>query len=151
MTNNDKGVSKRAVFSFEDYKFTNFSVSLGKLREEETLGLDFDPSGEYDSNTGLFKLTLNFAALSEVSRRPVIASECVALFKFDTPLPIAEVPEYFFANATAILYPYIRAFVSTLTVQANYPSFVLPTLNVSLLGEKLKSLTVEKEVSAKIG
>ena len=44
-----------------------------------------------------------------------------------------------------------EAFVSTLTLQANYNAFVLPTLNVALLGDRLKSDTVEGTVSEKIG
>ena len=41
--------------------------------------------------------------------------------------------------------------MSTLTLQANYNAFVLPTLNVALLGDRLKSDTVEGTVSEKIG
>ena len=148
---NSKIATKKAAFSFEDYKFTRFSIKFGELNDNESLGIDFVPSGEYDPKTGLFKLTLNFVAIAETSKRPVISVECVALFRFGEILPIENLPEYFFTNSTAILYPYIRAFVSTLTLQANYNAFVLPTLNVALLGERLKSDTVEGTVSEKIG
>ena len=143
--------TKKAAFSFEDYKFTSFSIKFGDLNENESLGIDFLPSGEYDSQTGLFKLTLIFIAVAENSQKPVIKVECVALFRFGELMPIENLPEFFFTNSTAILYPYIRAFVSTLSLQANYNAFVLPTLNVALLGARLKSNTIENAVSENIG
>lgn len=143
--------SKKAAFSFENYKFSRFSINFGDLNENESLGIDFSPSGEYDSNTGLFKLTLNFIAVAEKSTKPVINVECLALFRFGEALPIEELPDYFFTNSTAILYPYIRAFVSTLSLQANYNAFMLPTLNVASLGERLKANTLENSISEYIG
>lgn len=143
--------TKKAAFSFEDYKFSRFSIKFADLNESESLGIEFVPSGEYDSKTGLFKLTLNFNAIADNSRKNVIEVECVALFRFGEILPIQSLPEYFFTNSTAILYPYIRAFVSTLSLQANYNAFVLPTLNVASLGEKLKLNTVENSISELIG
>lgn len=142
---------QKAVFAFEDYKFTNVSISMGELSDNESLGVDFIPSGVYDSNTGLFKLKLNFVAVADSSKNTVIAVECVALFRFGKVLDIDQLPDYFYANSTAILYPYIRAFVSTITLQANYTALVLPTLNVASLGERLKSNTISETVSEKIG
>lgn len=151
MNKHSNPAPQRAAFSFEDYKFNRFSIEFEELKDNESLGIDFIPSGEYDAETGLFRMTLNFIAVAETSHHPIIKVECVALFKFGQPLPIEELPDYFFTNSTAILYPYIRAFVSTLTLQANYNAFVLPTLNVALLGERLKADTVERSVSEKIG
>jgi preprotein translocase subunit SecB len=143
--------TKKAAFTFEDYRFTRFSIKFSDLKRGESLGIDFVPNGEYDSKNGLFKLTLNFVATAETSHKPVVDVECVALFRFMELMPIEALPEYFFANATAILYPYIRAFVSTLSLQANYKAFVLPTLNVAALGEKLKLNTVKNSISGEIG
>jgi preprotein translocase subunit SecB len=39
-------------------------------------------------------------------------------------------------NGVAILYPYLRAFVSTLTIQAGIPPIVLPTVNLTRAFEK---------------
>lgn len=146
-----KNVTKKAAFSFIDYKFPSFTIQFGKLPDGDSLGVDFIPSGEYDATTGLFKMTLSFIAFAESTEMPVINVDCEAFFKFGEKLPFAALPDYFFTNSTAILYPYIRAFVSTLSLQANYNAFVLPTLNVSLLGERLKANTVEKPVTRKIG
>lgn len=42
-------------------------------------------------------------------------------------------PEVFKANAIAILYPYVRAIVSTYTANANITPLVLPIINVNKL------------------
>lgn len=42
-------------------------------------------------------------------------------------------PEVFKANAIAILYPYVRAIVSTYTANANITPLILPTINVNKL------------------
>lgn len=52
-----------------------------------------------------------------------------------------EIPNYFYANSLAIIFPYIRAFVSTITLQSNMHPIVLPTVNLMGLSEKLKRNT----------
>ena len=44
----------------------------------------------------------------------------------------------FIPNAIAILYPYIRAIVSTYTASSNVNSLILPTINVNAMLEKQK-------------
>lgn len=45
-------------------------------------------------------------------------------------------PERFKANAIAIMYPYIRAIVSTYTASANVTPLILPAINVNKLIEE---------------
>lgn len=48
----------------------------------------------------------------------------------------------FYANSIAIVFPYIRAFISTVTLQANLVSpILLPTMNLTSLGERLMNNT----------
>lgn len=51
-----------------------------------------------------------------------------------------QLTEKFETNAIAILYPYVRAIISTYTAQANVPALILPPINVNSLmkDEKLK-------------
>ena len=44
-------------------------------------------------------------------------------------------PERFKANAIAILYPYVRALISTYTANANINPLILPAINVNKLIE----------------
>lgn len=47
-----------------------------------------------------------------------------------------EKPEMFYKNAIAIMYPYIRAIVSTYTALANINPLILPPINVNKLIEE---------------
>ncbi|MBQ2321387.1 MAG: protein-export chaperone SecB, partial [Bacteroidales bacterium] len=44
-------------------------------------------------------------------------------------------------NSVAIIFPYIRAFVSTISLQANVNPIVLPTINLTGLTGELKRQT----------
>ena len=131
-----------AKFSFNEYKFTNASINFGVLSETDSLTIEFKPSGEYNPNSGLFQLTMRFLAYVKTPNKLMIDLNCVADFQFSDSLEFEYIPTYFYSNSTAILYPYIRAFVSTLSLQANCNPIVLPTLNISSIAEELKERTV---------
>lgn len=40
---------------------------------------------------------------------------------FESARTLEDIPDYFYANSIAILFPYVRAFVSTVSLQANIP------------------------------
>lgn len=74
----------------------------------------------------------------------IIEVNCLASFLFKGVESIDDIPTYFYSNSIAIVFPYVRAFVSTLTLQANYSPIVLPTMNLSDLNSQLKEhVTVE--------
>ena len=80
----------------------------------------------------------------EEQSNPKILVNCVASFKFKENISLAEIPNFFYPNSIAILFPYVRAFVSTLTLQANIKPILLPTLNLSSLQDILRENTTTK-------
>lgn len=42
-------------------------------------------------------------------------------------------------NAPAIVYPYIRAYISNLTVNGGYPAIIIPAVNFQYLAEKQRA------------
>ena len=60
-------------------------------------------------------------------------------------MPLEEIPGFFYPNSLAIIFPYVRAFVSTITLQANVHPVMLPTLNLIGLTEELRSNTRNAE------
>ena len=65
-------------------------------------------------------------------------------FEFNGISELEDVPDYFYPNSLAIVYPYVRAFVSTLSLQANIHPLLLPTINLSSLKEEFKKHTIVK-------
>lgn len=53
---------------------------------------------------------------------------------------------FIYENATAILFPYLRALVSTITANANLPSLILPPINIAAFFKQQEQ--IENEASA---
>ena len=136
----------KVAFSLKDYSFEDVELHLNDIKTDLKLKVDFEPSGVYSEETGNFELKFVFKAKREDKEddNEIIKICCLANFIFTSTLPFSEIPQYFFSNSIAILFPYVRAFVSTLTLQANVYPILLPTMNLISLQEKLKSNTSVK-------
>jgi len=139
--------TKRASFSIEKYYFKEVHIDMDQ-RISDDLFVDFNPSGEYIENDNTYILSFIFSAFSssEKDKTPFVQVKCVGIFKFQDVKSIDDVPEFFYRNSIAILFPYMRAYISMVTNQANIPQIMLPTLNLSALEKPLKENTkVRKE------
>lgn len=126
-----------AAFKLENYLFDKVNMDLSKLKAETTFNIDFDPSGEFYTPKDKYILTFIFSAKDDDSGNEVINIRCRATYHFRGLNEGKDIPDYFYNNAIAILFPYVRAFVSTITLQANVAPIVLPTLNLSELKDTL--------------
>ena len=134
-----------ARFSFKRYSFTEAHLSLTDIPNECGISLNFHPTGVFHCNTGIFSLTLDFTASYEKEQENVNFAKIVlnADFEFKDITSLGEVPDYFYPNSLAIVFPYIRAFISTLTLQANVRPIVLPTMNLSSLKLEFRNKSTE--------
>ena len=55
----------------------------------------------------------------------------VGFFEFDTDLSEKETEVILETNGTAILFPYLRTLISTITTNACIPPLIIPTMNIS--------------------
>lgn len=132
----------KAAFSLEKYKFEKIDLDLSRI-ESDNLEVAFSPTGKFIESDSSFELSFVFKAHNGDENKSFIEIKCLAIFQFEENLTFEEIPPYFYINSIAILFPYIRSFVSTVTLQANIPPIVLPTMNLSNLGEPLKNSTVK--------
>ena len=134
------------VFSLNGYKFNKIILNLENISPDTCFDLDFTPSGEYIESEGIYNLKFIFKAWDKNSNpeNPCIIVDCLASFKFKENILFDQIPNFFYPNSIAILFPYVRACVSTLTLQANIKPILLPTLNLSSLQEALKDQTTIK-------
>ena len=130
---------KRAAFSLRGYRFDKVSLDLASLKQDSVFDLDFKPLGVFHQETGVFKLTFLFSA--KIANVDVVSVNCQSEFMFEDVRRLEDIPDYFYANSIAILFPYVRAFVSTVSLQANIPPIIIPTLNLSPLKDYLKENT----------
>lgn len=136
---------KDATFTLRGYNFPIVHLDLSKLGKENNFTLGIEPSGVYSTSRNAFDLTFRFHAHLNQAEDACIEVVCKAMFAFQEALAIDEIPTYFYANSIAILFPYLRAFISTLTLQANYQPIILPTKNLSDLADDLRLHTTVED------
>lgn len=132
-----------AAFAFKSYTFTNVEMNMALFSDKAPLDLSFSPSGIYDHETGIYKLRFVFTATQGELAASIVKIVCEATFEFKEALNMDDIPDYFFPNSLAIVFPYVRAFVSSVTLLANLAMPILiPTLNLTGLQTTLKENTV---------
>jgi len=72
-----------------------------------------------------------------------IEVDIVSFFVFDSQIEKGQLDKMFFMNAPAIIFPYLRSYITTLTVLSGIDPVILPTLNLSALGKELEQNTTE--------
>lgn len=132
---------EEAKFSLERYFFEEISLNLVGLASNSHFSLRFSPFGEFHKKENLFKLRFGFKAIDDGTQKEIVSVVCKANFRFQSEIELDDIPDYFYPNSIAILFPYVRALVSTLTLQANIKPILLPTLNLSSLKDRLKENT----------
>lgn len=133
----------QGAFSFDRYIFERATINFQNYKDGDKLKLSFSPRGRFDKKTKRFTLFFNFKAENTTIETDGLVSEveCVATFSFKAEEASFEVPDFFYVNSIAIVFPYVRAFVSSLSLLANAIPIIIPTLNLTSLKEELKNNT----------
>ena len=134
---------QKASFSITNYQFPKVIIDLDKHINTD-LNVNFDTNGVYDSANSSFDLFFTVKVSNKDQSAPFVEVSCKGVFKFEEVKNFVEIPDFFYRNSIAILFPYLRAYVSMVTTQANVPGIILPTLNLSHLEHDLKSNTLQK-------
>ncbi len=133
-------MENKAAFSLENYHFSRVDINFENKKSND-IQISFDPSGKFNLESSVYELKFIFNASTDDSSFVMI--ECIANFKFESVNNFDDIPSYFYRNSIAIIFPYVRAFISTVTLQANIPPVVLPTMNLSTLEKPLKENTIQ--------
>lgn len=139
MENNDNP----AAFQFVSYHFTKAKLDFSFWQGGGELTVTFTPKGIYEEQEGMFHLTLDTEVLWGEEEKPVANITCEAVFSFPNKPQIDHIPDFFYPNALAIVFPYVRAFISTMSLQANLRPIMLPTFNLINLKDKFKESTIK--------
>lgn len=133
--------AEKAAFSFNRYIIRKVSF-LEPIENQSAVSIEFDASGEYDVSTKTYRVDLRFyAKYGEKNDKILIDLTAEGYFIFENEISLEEIPEYFYPNSMAILFPYLRAFVTTITAVGNAKPFILPTFNLSTLTQPLRDNT----------
>ena len=124
-------MSEIAKFRFVGYRITNSSISFKESVEiSKETDIEFMQSRGVNQKENKFRLILE-VNIKDKNESLLINVICNGYFEFDKDLPEEEMSIFFNTSAPAILFPYLRAYVSTLTALAGIPPVTLPTVNLS--------------------
>jgi len=137
--------AKRAEFKFVKFHIPRFNYNETRENQGE-LKMQFSPRGIYSPKEGKFELSISFTGFEKnKKRKPVISLDCVAEFIFTNKIGSEEIPDYFYTNSVAIVFPYLRSFISTVTLQANTGVIMLGVMNFMEITQPLKENTTVAE------
>jgi preprotein translocase subunit SecB len=134
---------QQTPFSFKQFHIDEFSIRR-EPKEEGDPQFNFTPSGYIDKGTNSFLLTIELE-INDSNEAYVIKCNCFAYFTFN----MKEGEElilgnFFYLNAPAIMFPYIRSYISAVTALSGLSAINLPLLNFpKKIGEDLKGNTQE--------
>ncbi len=136
---------QKAAFSIEKYVFDKVNIDLSNYVSQE-ISLSFETKGAFIGENSQYELVFSIKAYNEDKsiQMPFLYVQCIGMFSFQNVNSVSEIPDFFYRNSIAILFPYLRAYVSVVTTQANVPGIILPTLNLSSLEDGLRKNTIEK-------
>ena len=126
--------------SFQFNRFiVNESFFSYKKEGEFKLGINISPSGKILLKRNQFHLFLTTEVKDE-EEKFIASVKTLSIFTFSPESDIDAYKSTFFTkNAPALVFPYIRAYLSTLTAQSGLINISLPTLNLTPLAKDLKN------------
>ena len=119
------------IIRFEKYEVEEIQFKLNSAYEEEEVDIDIKMEVEVTSDDNEhMRIRLIIHIFDEaIKNRYPFEMKVVVVGYFSIGVEKDNDIAHYQANAIAILYPYIRAIVSTYTASANVTPLILPTVN----------------------
>lgn len=132
-------MKNKGVISFSNYEVKKVMFALNDRFTGQEVNIDFDVSSsvEVDEKNTEMRVNLDVDIFKDAEKNNYPFEMSISLrgyFQNETDEKI----EKYTANAIAILYPYVRALVSTYTANANVAPLLLPTINVNKMLQNKK-------------
>ena len=126
---------EKARFRFVEYLFKETSIKLTGEDISDDVEFGIEPNGIFEEDNKMFILTLNVLVKDKKSSLEVKMT-VTGKFKYETN-DIQELVPYLGFNAPAIMFPYIRAYITNITALGGMSPIILPTLNMENVGKEL--------------
>jgi preprotein translocase subunit SecB len=121
-----------------NYKVLKTTFELNEDFEFKPGKIDIQPSFKRDVlkiDNQHYKIALGIKISKEINKGPIpFDAEVVISSVFELPNWESEAANSIAVNnATAIMFPYLRTLMATLTMNGNVPPYMLPIMNISIL------------------
>lgn len=128
-------------FQFKGFTIVRSLIERNEKESSKKLSLGFSPKGFINKDEATFQLHLG-VKIEDENKSFNIEIEAIAYYTFENKEGLENLGKFFYINAPALLFPYIRAYISTLTNLSGFEPINLPTLNMTRLGDDLKKNTI---------
>lgn len=127
-------------FQFKDFVITKSVILRNSVESKYNYDFEIEPSGIIDLKGQSFQLGLDFV-LQDEKNSFMLQIESIGFFSFSGDFE--EIRPYFLVNAPAIMFPYLRSYISAMTALSGLDTITIPTLNLTSLKEKLEDRITE--------
>ncbi len=131
-------------FQFKGFKIIRSLIERNENKPSKKISLGFAPKGFINKRDSSFQLHIG-VKIEDENKSFMIDINAIANYSFENKEGLDNLGKFFYMNAPALLFPYLRAYISTVTNLSGFEPINLPTLNMSGLGEDLKKNTTEVE------
>ncbi len=123
------------------FKFKNFIVEESHIKQKPGKRGEYKikllPHGTIYKQKNVFQLDL-VVEINEPNKNFYSKIHAIGVFEFEAKTEKKELDNYFLVNAPAIIFPYIRAHIASLTALSGTGAINLPPLNLASLRNQLK-------------
>lgn len=120
-----------AKFRFLNYQIHSSSINIHNAESaDKDLQIDIKKSNKEEETNNLYSLFFEII-IKDKNGSLDIYINIEGKFEFNQDLADSEKESFFNINAPAILFPYVRAYISTLTSLSGINPIILPTINLS--------------------
>lgn len=125
----------KSVLTFDNYIVRRILFEANpdfKPNEKITVEMGFSHEFEFDLDQNVAAVCLGCNIFKERNENYPFSLEIeiVGFFKFETTLESEEAERLLKVNGTAILFPYLRSIVSSLTADSGFQPLILPVMNI---------------------
>ncbi len=133
--------SEKSQFQFRNYIIKKSLIEINNVpKKHSDINIKFNPKGIIDSKNNTFNLEFQ-TIMTSVDNSINIDVILSANFIFDSNISKDVLDALFYSNAPALIFPYVRAYISTLTSISGISTLTLQTLNMTSIGKVLKENT----------
>lgn len=136
--------ASKSAFNFQGFKIVRSVIDWKEGELKRDFHITFEPSGIHFVKLNQFQLNLN-TIIENDSQLLHIEVDAIATYNFKEGENPEVLSNFFFINAPAILFPYIRAYVSALTTLSGMAPVTIPALNLTNLAADLQANTQRVE------
>jgi preprotein translocase subunit SecB len=130
---------KDSAFKLEQFVVRESHIVRNPSKQGD-ISVAMNPSGIVDPEAKLFHLYLD-VELKDENDSLKINIAVLGIFKFRQNVKLETLENYFYVNAPAIMFPYVRSYISALTSLSGLNVINLPLLNMTSMGAELKANT----------